>query len=74
MSLSVAIALVALTIAAFINSLGLILMKMGLIEKERQPESNVIFKPKYMGGVCCLIIGALILVGKKRYFFLNFLL
>ena len=64
MSLSVAIALIALTIAAFINSLGLILMKIGLIQNESQPESRVILKPKYMAGVGCLILGALILVGK----------
>jgi hypothetical protein len=31
----------------------------------------VIWKPRYMAGVGCLILGALILVGKKRYFFLN---
>ena len=66
MSLSVAIALIALTIAAFINSLGLILMKMGLIENESQPESKVLLKPKYLGGVGCLILGAIILVGKKQ--------
>ena len=65
MTIAVAIALVALTFASFLNSLGLILMKVAILKNEGSPEAKVLMKPHYLGGVACLILGALILVGKK---------
>ena len=65
MTIAVAIALIALTFASFLNSLGLILMKMAILKNEDSPEAKVLMKPHYLGGVACLILGALILVGKK---------
>ena len=65
MTIAVAIALIALTFASFLNSLGLILMKISIIQNEGSPEARVLMKPHYLGGLSCLIIGALILVGKQ---------
>ena len=65
MTIAVAIALVALTFASFLNSLGLILMKMAILKNEGSPEAKVLMKPHYLGGLGCLILGALILVGKN---------
>lgn len=66
MTLVVAIALVALTFASFLNSLGLILMKMAILQNEGLPEARVLLKPHYLGGFSCLILAALILVGKNQ--------
>lgn len=57
------IALVALTVAAFTNALGLILMKKTIITHEGQSEANYLKHPKYIGGLLCLVFGALVLVG-----------
>ena len=64
MTIVVAIAVGALTFASFLNSLVLILMKLAILKNENQPETKVLMKPQYLGGLLCLILGALILVGK----------
>jgi hypothetical protein len=64
MSIAVIIALVALTVATFANALGLIIMKQIIITHEGLSEANYFKHPKYIGGLLCLVFGALILVGK----------
>ncbi len=70
MTIVVAIALAALTFASFLNSLGLILMKMAILKNEGSAESRVLMKPHYLGGLLCLILAALILVGKYIHYYI----
>lgn len=65
MALTVVIALIVLTIATFTNSLGFILMKQGVMQNEQNPERRIIFIPKYIMGIGCLIFGAVVLIGKS---------
>lgn len=64
MQFTVVLALCLLGFAAFTNSLGLILMKKSIIKNENQSESAYIRNTTYIGGLACLIFGAVVLVGK----------
>ena len=66
MAFEVVIALLALTVSTFTNSLGLILMKQALLKGEKTPEKSSIMRPRYIIGFLCLVAGAFVLVGKIR--------
>ena len=61
MSPAVLFALCLLGLGAFTNSLGLILMKVCILQNGEG--GNYITKPKYIAGLGCLLFGGLVLVG-----------
>ena len=61
---SAAIALTAVTLATYINSYGLILMKVALIKSESEKKVPY-FRWQYILGFGFLILGAFIAVGKN---------
>jgi len=69
MAKSVVIAIFFLALGAFINSLGLILMKIGLISKNGKAPPKKLFKNiRYLVGLSCITMAGFILVGNFRYF------
>jgi hypothetical protein len=66
MAKSVVIAIFFLALGAFINSLGLILMKIGLITKRGDHPPKKLFKNlKYIAGLSCITMAGFILVGNQ---------
>jgi hypothetical protein len=67
MAKSVVIAIFFLALGALINSLGLILMKIGLITKRGdQPPKRLLKNYKYIAGLACCSMGGFILVGNDE--------
>ena len=72
MAKSVVIAIFFLALGAFINSLGLIMMKIGLITKKGdQPPKKLYKNIRYIFGLSCISLAGCILVSKYLYFLNN---
>ena len=74
MAKSVVIAIFFLGLGAFINSLGLIMMKIGLITKKADQPPKKLFKNlRYVFGLSCITLAGCILVSKSTTFNMKFI-
>ena len=73
MAKSVVIAIFFLALGAFINTLGLILMKIGLISKkgDKAPPKSLIKNIRYLVGLSCITMAGFILVSNVSIFNMN---
>lgn len=63
MQLTVLVALLAQCLGTFINSFGLILMKQAITSGDQS--RHQMLRPRYLLGFSCLVVAALILMGKS---------